>query len=78
MSILAGMGFVAVFSGATNCAIASIVLGLELFGMQAGVYVGLASVAAYFTSGPNGIYSAQLKTGAKYAAYNYFKKIAKL
>jgi len=46
--------------------------------MQAGVYVGLASVAAYFTSGPNGIYSAQLKTGAKYAAYNYFKKIAKL
>ena len=78
MALLAGMGFVAVFSGATNCAIASIVLGLELFGMQAGVYVGLASVAAYFTSGPNGIYSAQLKTGAKYAAYNYFKKIAKL
>ena len=78
MALLAGMGFVAVFSGATNCAIASIVLGLELFGMQAGVYVGLASVAAYFTSGPNGIYSAQLKTGAKYAAYNYFKKITKL
>jgi H+/Cl- antiporter ClcA len=78
MALLAGMGFVAVFSGATNCAIASIVLGLELFGMQAGVYVGLASVAAYFTSGPNGIYSAQLKTGAKYAAYNCFKKIAKL
>jgi len=78
MALLAGMGFVAVFSGATNCAIASIVLGLELFGMQAGVYVGLASVAAYFTSGPNGSYSAQLKIGAKYAAYNYFKKIAKL
>jgi H+/Cl- antiporter ClcA len=78
MAILAGMGFVAVFSGATNCVFASITLGLELFGMQAGVYVGLASVAAYFTSGPNGIYSAQLKTGAKYAAYNYFKKIAKL
>jgi H+/Cl- antiporter ClcA len=78
MALLAGMGFVAVFSGATNCVFASIALGLELFGMQAGVYVGLASVAAYFTSGPNGIYSAQLKTGAKYAAYNYFKKIAKL
>jgi H+/Cl- antiporter ClcA len=78
MALLAGMGFVAVFSGATNCVFASITLGLELFGMQAGVYVGLASVAAYFTSGPNGIYSAQLKTGAKYAAYNYFKKIAKL
>jgi H+/Cl- antiporter ClcA len=78
MALLAGMGFVAVFSGATNCAIASIVLGIELFGIQAGVYVGIASVAAYFTSGPNGIYSAQLKVGAKYAAYNLFKKITKL
>jgi H+/Cl- antiporter ClcA len=78
MALLAGMGFVAVFSGATNCVFASIAPGLELFGMQAGIYVGLASVAAYFTSGPNGIYSAQLKIGAKYAAYNYFKKIAKL
>ena len=78
MALLAGMGFVAVFSGATNCVFASIALGLELFGMQAGVYVGLASVAAYFTSGPNGIYSAKYKSGAKYIAYNYFKKIAKL
>ena len=78
MALLAGMGFVAVFSGATNCVIASIALGLELFGMKAGVYVGLASVAAYFTSGPNGIYSAKYKTGAKYIAYYYFKKIAKL
>jgi H+/Cl- antiporter ClcA len=78
IALLAGMGFVAVFSGATNCAIASIVLGLELFGMKAGIYVGLASVAAYFTSGPNGIYSAQLKVGLKYAAYYYFKKITKL
>lgn len=78
MALLAGMGFVAVFSGATNCVFASIALGLELFGMKAGVYVGLASVAAYFTSGPNGIYSAQLKVGAKYTAYAYFKKIVKL
>ena len=77
MALLAGMGFVAVFSGATNCAIASIVLGIELFGIQAGVYVGIASVAAYFTSGPNGIYSAQLKVGAKYTAYKFFKNAIK-
>ena len=74
MALLAGMGFVAVFSGATNCAIASIVLGLELFGMKAGIYVGLASVAAYFTSGPNGIYSAKYKTGTKYVLYNLINK----
>lgn len=78
MALLAGMGFVAVFSGASNCVIASIVLGIELFGIKAGVYVGLASVAAYFTSGPNGIYSAQLKVGAKFSTYTYLKKISKL
>ena len=78
MALLAGMGFVAIFSGATNCVYASIALGLELFGIKAGVYIGLASVVAYFTSGPNGIYSAQLKVGLKYAAYYYFKKITKL
>lgn len=74
MALLAGMGFVAVFSGATNCVFASIALGLELFGMKAGVYVGLASVAAYFTSGPNGIYSAKYKTGAKYILYSLINK----
>jgi len=74
MALLAGMGFVAIFSGATNCVYASIALGLELFGMKAGVYVGLASVAAYFTSGPNGIYSAKYKTGAKYVLYYLINK----
>jgi H+/Cl- antiporter ClcA len=74
MALLAGMGFVAVFSGATNCVFASIALGLELFGMKAGVYVGIASVAAYFTSGPNGIYSAKYKTGAKYVLYYLINK----
>ena len=78
MALLAGMGFVAVFAGATHCAIASIVMGVELFGIQAGFYVGLASVVAYFTSGINGIYSAQLKTGAKYELYNYLLKSRKL
>jgi H+/Cl- antiporter ClcA len=78
MALLAGMGFVAVFAGATHCAIASIVMGIELFGIQAGIYVGLASVVAYFTSGIHGIYSAQLKTGAKYELYNFIKKSTKL
>ena len=78
MALLAGMGFVAVFAGATHCAIASIVLGIELFGVQAGFFVGVASVTAYFTSGANGIYSAQLKEGAKHQFYNYVKRISKL
>ena len=78
MALLAGMGFVAVFAGATHCAIASIVLGIELFGLHAGFYIGIASITAYFTSGANGIYSAQLKEGAKYQFYNYIKRISDL
>jgi len=74
MALLAGMGFVAVFAGATHCVIASIIMGMELFGMQAGMYVGLASVVAYFASGRNGIYSAKLKMGAKYDLYNFISK----
>ena len=78
MALLAGMGFVAVFAGATHCVIASIIMGIELVGIQAGLYVGLASMVAYFASGMNGIYSAKLKIGAKYDLYNYILKTRKL
>ena len=78
MALLAGMGFVAVFAGATHCALASIALGIELFGMNAGIFVGIASATAYFASGSKGIYSAQLKEGAKYQFYNYVKRISNL
>ena len=78
MALLAGMGFVAVFAGATHCVIASIIMGMELFGIQAGMYVGLASLAAYFASGRNGIYNAKLKMGAKYDLYNFISSTKKL
>ena len=78
MALLAGMGFVAVFAGATHCVIASIIMGIELFGIQAGMYVGLASMVAYFASGVNSIYSAQLKIGVKYELYNFISKSKRL
>jgi H+/Cl- antiporter ClcA len=78
MALLAGMGFVAVFAGATHCVIASIIMGMELFGIQAGMYVGLASLVAYFASGRNGIYSAKLKLGVKYDLYNFISSTKKL
>ena len=78
MALLAGMGFVSVFAGATHCVVASIIMGMELFGIQAGMYVGLASLVAYFASGMNGIYSAKLKLGMKYDLYNYILKNRKL
>lgn len=77
-ALLAAMGFVAVFAGATHCVIASIILGIELFGGKAGIYIGIASIAAYFCSGPMSIYSAKLNSGAKFYLYNYFKKNSRL
>ncbi|MGB2128149.1 MAG: voltage-gated chloride channel family protein [Flavicella sp.] len=65
MALLAGMGFVAVFSGATNTPIACTVMGIELFGIEAGVYLAIACVTAYLFSGNAGIYGAQIVGSAK-------------
>jgi len=59
LALLAGMGFVAVFSGATNTPFACTVMGIELFGLEAGVFIAIASFVAFFASGRGGIYSAQ-------------------
>ena len=58
-SLLAGMGFVAVFAGAANTPIASTFMAVELFGGEAGAYAGIACVFAYLFSGHSGIYHAQ-------------------
>lgn len=60
MALLAGMGFVAVFSGATNTPLACTFMGIELFGAEAGVYVATACIMAYFFSGHTGIYGSQI------------------
>jgi H+/Cl- antiporter ClcA len=72
MALLAGMGFVAVFSGATNTPIACTFMGMELFGIDCGIYIALACVIAYFFSGNKGIYSSQVVGGAKGYVYGRF------
>ncbi|OAB25630.1 H+/Cl-antiporter ClcA [Flavobacterium fryxellicola] len=74
IALLAGMGFVAVFSGATHTPIACTVMGLELFGIESGLFVGLACGTAYFCSGSMGIYKAQIVRGAKYQVYQKLKR----
>lgn len=69
MALLAGMGFVAVFAGATNTPIACILMGVELFGIEGGVYIAIACFTAYFFSGKQGIYSSQIVTGSKSILY---------
>jgi H+/Cl- antiporter ClcA len=58
-SLLAGMGFVAVFAGAANTPIASTLMAVELFGAEAGAYAAIACVISYLFSGHAGIYHAQ-------------------
>lgn len=60
MGLLAGMGFVAVFAGATNTPIACTVMGIELFGIESGVFIALACCTAYLFSGHSGVYSSQI------------------
>lgn len=74
MALLAAMGFVAVFSGATHTPIACTVMGMELFGVESGIFIGIACLIAYFSSGSVGIYHSQMVKGAKYHLYQNFKK----
>jgi H+/Cl- antiporter ClcA len=64
--LLAGMGFVAVFGGAANTPIAATLMGIELFGVESGVFICLACVMSYLFSGHSGIYRAQRISLNKY------------
>lgn len=69
IALLSGMGFVAVFSGATHTPIACTIMGMELFGIQPGLFIAIACTIAYFSSGSVGIYKSQIVKGAKYKLY---------
>ncbi|MDD4973074.1 MAG: chloride channel protein [Bacteriovorax sp.] len=59
--LLAALGFVSVFAGASNTPIACIFLALKLFGSEIGVYAGIAIVVSYLFSGQKSIYHSQRK-----------------
>lgn len=65
VGLLAGMGFVAVFAGASNTPLASSIMAIELFGIACSPYVAIACIVAYLISGHHGIYSAQVIGDAK-------------
>jgi len=74
IALLAGMGFVAVFSGATHTPIACTIMGMELFGIESGLFIGLSCFIAYLASGPVGIYHSQIVKGPKHLLYQKFKR----
>lgn len=70
MGLLAGMGFVAVFAGATNTPLACTVMGIELFGIESGVFIAIACCTAYLFSGHSGIYGSQRIGSPKNEGFN--------
>ncbi|MEZ0005029.1 H+/Cl- antiporter ClcA [Flavobacterium sp. 28YEA47A] len=74
VALLAGMGFVAVFSGATHTPLACSIMGMELFGVDCGIYISLACLLAYFCSGSVGIYHSQIVKGPKHLLYQKIKR----
>ncbi|WP_159019421.1 voltage-gated chloride channel family protein [Algibacter sp. L3A6] len=69
MALLAGMGFVAVFAGATNTPIACTIMGIELFGIESGVFIALACSTAYLFSGHSGVYASQIIGSPKHKLF---------
>lgn len=67
VDLFAGLGFVAVFAGATNTPLACTIMGIELFGsgnpglLNSGfvVYLAVACFLSYLLSGHSGIYLSQ-------------------
>ena len=70
IALLAGIGFVAVFSGATHTPIACTIMGMELFGIEPGIFIAIACTVAYFSSGSVGIYKSQIVKGVKHKLYH--------
>ncbi len=70
----ASLGFVAMFSGVTNCPIASILLAIEIFGSEWALVFGTVCAVSYMMSGYTSLYTSQKimysKLEAKYINQN--------
>lgn len=65
VGLMAALGFVAVFAGATKTPIACTFMGIELFGIEYAIFLALVCFTAYFTSGKGSVYSSQFKKRIK-------------
>ncbi len=65
IELMAAVGFIAVFAGATNTPIACTLMGVELFGGSNLLYYAVACFVAYYFSGHTGIYSSQKISSSK-------------
>lgn len=65
VDLMAGLGFIAVFAGATNTPLACTFMGLELFGSTYLPLYVIACFVAFYSNGLGGIYESQLIMGRK-------------
>ena len=72
ISLLAGLGLVAVFAGATHCVVTAIVLGIELFGVNFAIYIIIACIVAYLCAGNKSIYEGRPMGWFKKKISSYF------
>ena len=70
VDLFAGLGFIAVFAGATNTPLACTLMGVELFGSNNIIYYAVACFTAYYFSGHTGIYSSQRVAVSKFHTAN--------
>jgi H+/Cl- antiporter ClcA len=66
VSFLAGIGFISVFAGATNTPLACAVMGMEMFGVEGGLWYLMVCLIAFYASGKTTVYSAQVVHLFKY------------
>lgn len=67
-SLCAAVGMISLFCGATNCPLASMLIGFELFGFQGVYYILIAVAVSYSFSGYRGLYQQQEIVYSKYKA----------
>lgn len=72
ISLLAGLGLIAVFAGATHCLFTAMLLGIELFGIEYAFYFLLVCTIAYLFSGNKSIYEGKPMDRIKQKIAPYF------
>ena len=66
ISLMAALGFAAMFAGAANTPLACTLMAMEIFGPEIAPYALLACLMSYYFSGPKGIYGSQKVIRAKH------------
>lgn len=76
-SMCAAVGMLALFCGVTNCPLASLVIGAELFGMACVPYGLIAIAVSYLLSGYYGLYGEQSFASSKFTGAHINHKTRK-